>query len=186
MRKIHERLHTPSVCIYRHDNYANCHQPGVGLVEGDGSPPFTAFPHGGAKGTHLNGLAWQITFTISILTNVVPVVLKELERFISSTVLNFHVITNTNHIWEIDHWWCDINTRIHGLIYMSIEYDFPFQPKQITVKSKFFSMFHKCWTHKGSTSKFIIEIGDTPILAIYVALISCLLTVECYFFNSFR
>ena len=56
MRKIHERLHTPSVCIYRHDNYANCHQPGVGPVEGDWSPPFTAFPHSGAKGTHLNGL----------------------------------------------------------------------------------------------------------------------------------
>ena len=33
------------------------------------------------------------------------------------------------------------------------------------------------------TSKFIVEINDNAIAVIYVDLISCLLKVECYFFN---
>ena len=35
------------------------------------------------------------------------------------------------------------------------------------------------------TSKFILEIDDSAIAVIYVDLISCLLKVECYFFNFF-
>ena len=36
------------------------------------------------------------------------------------------------------------------------------------------------------TSKFIVEIDENAIGAIYVDLISCLLKVESYFLTSFR
>ena len=58
-----------------------------------------------------------------------------------------------------------------------------------SVKYTFFQCSHKrmfiLLICNGLTSKFIVEIDDNAIADIYVDLISCLLKVECYFFNFF-
>ena len=57
-----------------------------------------------------------------------------------------------------------------------------------SVKYTFLSMFPQknvYITCNSLTSKFIVEIDDNAIAVIYVDLISCLLKVECYFFNFF-
>ena len=58
-----------------------------------------------------------------------------------------------------------------------------------SVKYTFFQCSHKgmfiLLICSSLASKFIVEIDDNAIAVIYVDLISCLLKVECYFFNFF-